>query len=124
MKLTPEQFELLVEEALDRIPKTFETYLEGVTVDIEPEPDAETCQRMKLRSKYELLGLYHGRPITQRSVSDIVSWPDTITIYHRNIERICRTKREIREQVIKTVLHEVGHHFGLDEDDLRELGYG
>ena len=124
MKLTPEQFESLVEEAMDRIPKTFETYLEGVTVDIEPEPDAETCRRMKLRSKRELLGLYHGRPITQRSVNDIVSWPDTITIYQRNIERICRTKREIREQVIKTVLHEVGHHFGLDEDDLRELGYG
>ena len=124
MKLTLEQFEALVEEALERIPPSFEEYLEGVTVDIESEPDAETCRRMKLRSKRELLGLYHGRPITQRSVTEVVRWPDSITIYQRNIERICRTKRDIREQVIKTVLHEVGHHFGLDEDDLRELGYG
>lgn len=124
MKLTLEQFEALVEEALERIPPSFEEYLEGLTVDIEPEPDAETCRRMKLRSKRELLGLYHGRPLTERSVTEAVRWPDSITIYQRNIERICRTKRDIRKQVIKTVLHEVGHHFGLDEDDLRQLGYG
>jgi predicted Zn-dependent protease with MMP-like domain len=124
MKLSVDEFEALVAEAMDRIPPAFNRYLEGVTIDIEPEPDPDTCRKMKLRSKRELLGLYHGRPITERSVNDMVRWPDSITIYQRNIERTCRTKREIRQQVITTVLHEVGHHFGLDEEDLRKAGYG
>jgi predicted Zn-dependent protease with MMP-like domain len=70
-----------------------------------------------------LLGLYHGTPLTERGVEHHARLPDRITIYQRNIERICRTPAQIVQQVRKTVLHEVGHHFGMDESALEEMGY-
>ena len=78
---------------------------------------------MGLSEKSDLLGLYCGQPLTDRSVSQPVRWPDRILLYQRNVERICRTRAEVVEQVRITVLHELGHHFGLEEDDLEELGY-
>jgi predicted Zn-dependent protease with MMP-like domain len=123
MKLTTEEFAELVERALEEIPEPFEKHLQDVAIDIEPMPDLRTTRRMGLRSPRFLLGLYHGTPLTQRSVEHPYRLPDRITIYQRNIERICRTHDEIIEQVRKTVLHEVGHHFGMEEGELRELGY-
>ena len=71
----------------------------------------------------ELLGLYHGTPLTERSIEEGFSMPDRIVLYQRNIEDMCETKDEVIEEIRTTVLHEIGHHFGLDEDDLEELGY-
>lgn len=123
MRLTVEQFAELVEEALRDIPSSIAECMENVAVDIEPMPDGRTCASVGIRSPRHLLGLYRGTPLTQRSVEQTGRLPDHITIYQRNIERICRTRDDIVRQVRKTVLHEVGHHFGLDEDDLDELGY-
>ena len=124
MWLTRTEFERLVDEALEGIPDEFRRYLEGVAVEIEPEPDERTMAVLGLRSRRDLLGLYHGRPLTNRSTEDAASWPDSIVIYQRNIERMCRTRQAVRRQVRKTILHEVGHHFGLSEEDLDGLGYG
>lgn len=123
MRLTPDEFAELAREALEDIPEPFEEYLRDVAVDIEPMPDRRTCRRMGLDDPRSLLGLYHGVPLTGRSVQDSGRLPDHITIYQQNIERLCRTRRQIIRQVRKTVFHEVGHHFGLDEDDLNDLGY-
>ena len=71
-----------------------------------------------------LLGYYQGVPLTQKSVSAPFEYPERILIFQANIEACCRTRKEIVQQVRKTVLHEIGHHFGMDEDDLEELGYG
>ncbi|HNQ23653.1 MAG TPA: metallopeptidase family protein [Phycisphaerae bacterium] len=123
MRLTEAEFAALVEQALAGIPKSFAPYLKDVVVDVEPLPDRRTCLRMGLRDRRALLGLYHGVPLPDRSVEHSGRLPDRITIYQRNIERVCRTPDDVVTQVRKTVLHEVGHHFGLDEHDLDELGY-
>lgn len=71
-----------------------------------------------------LLGLYHGVPITRRGENYNLVAPDKISIYQESIETICETDAEVREQVRKTVLHELGHYFGIDDDRLHELGMG
>lgn len=123
MKLTRDEFGVLVDRALDSIPPAFEQYMEGLAIDIEDQPDEQTLEEMGIEDPYELLGLYRGVPLTDRSVEWTVRMPDSIVVYQRNIERVCRTRKEIIDQVRKTILHEVGHHFGMDEDELDEKGY-
>lgn len=123
MRVTRREFERLVDRALEAIPPAFEPYMQGLAIDVEDAPDDETLDDMGIDDPYELLGLYRGTPLTERSVEHNFALPDSIVIYQRNIERICRTRREIVEQIRKTILHEVGHHFGMDEDELEEHGY-
>ncbi len=123
MRLTTDEFIELVEEALTDIPDALTAYLRDVTVDVEPMPDRLACEEAGVRFPRTLLGLYRGTPLTDRSVEHNAGLPDRITIYQHNIERMCRTREQIVDQVRKTVFHEIGHHFGLDEDDLDELGY-
>lgn len=123
MRLSPDEFAELVTEALEDIPEPFAGYMAEITVDIEPAPDRVTCRRLGLRDRRMLFGLYHGTPLTERSVEHSGRLPDRITIYQRNIERVCRSRDQVIRQIRKTVFHEVGHHFGLEEDDLAELGY-
>jgi predicted Zn-dependent protease with MMP-like domain len=124
IQLSPEQFEALVAQAVADIPPAFQGYLDNVAIVIEPRPDRRTCRQMGLDHPRELLGLYHGTPLTERSVEHSGQMPDRISLYQENIERACRTQDEVVEQVRTTILHEVGHFFGLDEDDLDEVGYG
>jgi len=123
VKLSPEEFSELVTKAIAEVPDFARKYLEDVVVDIESMPSRAECARLGLRNPRALLGLYHGTPRTKRSIEHAQMMPDHISIYQENIERICRTREEVVEQVRKTVLHEIGHHFGLDEEDLREVGY-
>lgn len=124
MKMARNAFCTLVERALADLPAEFQRRLEELSVDVQDEPDPQTIRALDLDDPGSLLGLYHGEPLTDRSVTQPEGWPDRIIIYQRNIERACRNKSEIVEQVRTTVLHELGHHFGLDEDELEELGYG
>lgn len=124
MRLSADAFAALVEEALAEIPESFRAYMADIVVDIEPMPDRATCEGAAFEDPRELLGLYRGTPLTERHIEQDRHLPDHVTIYQRNIERYCHNRREAVEQVRRTVLHEVGHHFGLDEDDLTEMGYG
>ncbi len=124
MKLSLEDFEKLVDEALESIPPAFEQYMEGLAIDIEPMPDDETLDEMGIDDPRDLLGLYRGTPLTSRSVEHSFRLPDSVVIYQRNLERMCRTRKQLVHQIRKTILHEVGHHFGMDEDELDEIGYG
>jgi predicted Zn-dependent protease with MMP-like domain len=124
MRLSDEDFEQVVEEAIASVPEGFDRYLEDLAVDIEDMPDEATCREMRLRDPRGLLGLYRGVPLTKRHVEELYRFPERIVIYQRNIERICRTREQMIDQIRKTVLHEIGHHFGLNERQLRELGYG
>ncbi len=124
MRLSPEEFEELVDEALESIPPPFEPYMDGLAVDVEPMPDEQTLEEMGIDDPRSLLGLYRGTPLTARSVEQSLRMPDSIVIYQRNIERLCRTRQQLVEQIRKTILHEVGHHFGMDERELGEMGYG
>lgn len=124
MRLSDEEFERVVEDAIASIPEGFSHYMADLAVDIEDMPDEATCREMKIRDSRGLLGLYRGVPLTRRHVDAPFRYPERIVIYQRNIERMCRTREQMLDQIRKTVLHEIGHHFGLSERQLRELGYG
>jgi len=103
--LSLRRFERLVRKALAGLPEEFRSRLENVVVLIEEEPPEDMP---------ETLGLYEGVPLTERSL-DGITLPDRITLFKRPIERACRTEEEIEAEVRLTVLHEVGHFFGLEE---------
>ena len=124
IRLTEEQFEELVEEALDSLPEQFQPYMENVVVEIRRRPTRRLLEDMDMPPDTTLLGVYQGVPLTEKSVTQTVDWPEKIYIFQQNIEAICHNRREVVQQVRTTVLHEVGHHFGMDEDMLDELGYG
>lgn len=123
MRLSHAAFCVLVERALNTLPPQFKPYLEELTIDVEDMPDAALARDLGLDDPRQLLGYYHGQPLTERSHDHGMRWPERIVVYHLNIQRICRTRAEIIDQVRRTVLHEIGHHFGLDEEDLEDLGY-
>jgi predicted Zn-dependent protease with MMP-like domain len=115
-------FEALVAEALDSLPDYFREKLDNVEVVVETLADRETLRMAGLLNPMELLGFYHGIPLTERSRGYNLVLPDKISIYQRPIEQVCRTPEAIRAQVRHTVLHELAHHFGISDDRLRELG--
>jgi len=113
--VTPEAFEELVGEALDTIPPRLAAAMDNVVILVEPEPPP---------GQPGLLGLYEGIPLTSRGRWYAGVLPDRITIFRGPIVRGWPSDAEIVEQVRITVVHEVAHHFGIDDDELRELGYG
>src|SRR5574341_1244126 len=116
------RFELLVAEAIETLPDDFKERLDNVAVVVEELPSPAEARRHG-RGGRHLLGLYEGQPLTRRDSRYGMAFPDKITIYQGNIESICRTDSEIRDQVRRTVLHEMAHHFGIDDSRLREIGY-
>jgi predicted Zn-dependent protease with MMP-like domain len=108
------KFEALVAQALDRLPRAFREKLTNVAIIVEDLPPEE-AEREGL-----LLGLFHGIPRTEKSVF-FSSPPDRIFLYQRNIEAICSSEADVRKQIRATLLHEVGHYFGLSEDELRGI---
>ena len=113
-------FEDLVVEALDSLPEELGAAMENVEIVVEDEPPWEQVRR--LPRGHTLLGLYHGIPLTSRGHYDR-ALPDKISIYRGPIVRLARTPERIREQVRRTVIHEIAHHFGIDDDRLHELGW-
>ena len=109
-----ERFEKLVEEALDRLPEYFRSKLANVAILIE-----DRAPRGRQHDGI-LLGLFHGVPLTQKSTFQM-ALPDRIIIYQKNIEAVCATDEEIRREIRATVLHELGHFFGLSEEELRDV---
>ena len=105
------RFEELVADALDAIPEGLGRRMDNVWVLVEE------------RSDEGLLGLYEGVPLTEREVYGGMVLPDRITIYRRPTCEICETEAEVVETVRDTVIHEVAHHFGIDDDRLDELGW-
>ena len=117
IRLSRADFEQEVARVLDAIPEPFASLLADVVVLVEDEPDAET------RARYgPLLGLYEGVPRTAGAAGYEPDLPPQITIFQGPHERHCRTLGELRAEVRETVLHEVAHQFGMDEDDLDALG--
>jgi predicted Zn-dependent protease with MMP-like domain len=112
--MSADRFEELVGDALDLIPPELARAIDNVVVLIEPRnPDDP-----------HLLGLYHGIALTERDSHYGGALPDTVTIYQDAILAICNSESEVVEEVAITVIHEIAHYFGIDEDRLHELGWG
>jgi predicted Zn-dependent protease with MMP-like domain len=115
-----EHFVKVVEETLDSLPQEFRSRIRNVAVlveDIPPnQPSPQSGQQRKL-----LLGLFHGVPTTKKSIFDVPAGPDHIVLYQKNIEAVCCDEAEVREQIRLTVMHELGHYFGMDESQLKDV---
>jgi predicted Zn-dependent protease with MMP-like domain len=118
------RFEELVERALAELPAQFAAFLEEVPLEIRRRPTVKQLRRLGLEDDELLLGLYDGVPLTERSVEHSGMRPTVIYIFKEDVELASDSEAELIDQVRTTVLHEIGHHFGMDEDDLDELGYG
>jgi predicted Zn-dependent protease with MMP-like domain len=110
-------FEKLVAEAIDGLPERFAELLENVAVVVEEEPDPSVLEEMGMEEDEELMGLYLGVPLTERD-SQYQSLPDRVAIYRGPVLRCCGSRREIVREVRDTVVHELGHYFGLDDDEM------
>lgn len=113
------RFEELVHEALEDLPKLYAEKLENVAVVVEEMPTHEQRVKLRLPPWALLFGLYEGIPKPKRGSGYTMVLPDKITIFQKSIEAVSRTEEEVRAQVRATVLHEIGHHFGLSEEELR-----
>jgi len=120
--LPRETFERLVTQALNELPESFREKLDNVEVVVESWPDSQTLRLARVRSPAELLGFYHGVPQTKRSHHYGLVLPDKISIYQCPIEMRCRTLEEVGATIGRVLRHEIGHHFGIDDDRLREIG--
>jgi predicted Zn-dependent protease with MMP-like domain len=109
-----DKFEALVEQTLADLPEAFRERLTNVAIIVEDLPPAGT------ETKGVLLGLFHGVPRTEKSVFSSTP-PDNIYLYQKNIEAVSRTEADLRRQIRDTLLHEVGHYFGLNEEELRGI---
>ena len=125
VKLTDEEFESAVQDAIDSIPEEFLDELENVVIMIADEPEEEDFEGDGLYSdEGDLLGLYDGVSIDERDGSyGIGDYPDTITIFKGPHERLGGSRSYVLEEVRKTVIHEIAHYFGMDEDQVDDMGY-
>jgi len=122
--VSKQRFAELVEEALRELPSPFAEHLEEMSVEIKDRPTPKQLKDQGLDKDQLLLGLYVGHPMTERSIEYSGVLPDAIYIFQEDVELASDSEKELVDQVRVTVLHEIGHHFGMDEDDLDELGYG
>ncbi|MDZ7289913.1 MAG: metallopeptidase family protein [candidate division KSB1 bacterium] len=123
MKLPRKDFEKLVLAELEALPSAFREALKNIAVVVEDWPDRATMQEFGIRHRDELFGAYLGTPLPERTSDYGNTLPDKICIYQKPLERFCSNEKELGEQVHITLLHEIGHYFGLNEDRLTELGY-
>ena len=115
-----EHFAKVVEEALDSLPAEFRRRIRNVAILVEDMPPNQPSPQSG-QPRQLLLGLFHGVPTTKKSVFDLPTGPDHIVLYQKNIEAVCSNETEVREQIRLTVIHELGHYFGMDENQLKDF---
>jgi len=115
-------FEQLVMKAVEDLPEVFKDKLENVDIIIDDEPPSGTSGVVDAHYKKLLLGLYQGVPLSKRTHYYGMVMPDKITIFQKNIERICKTDQDIIHLANHTIQHELAHHFGISDERLKELG--
>ena len=118
--MTREHFVEVVERALDSLPEEFRSRIRNVAVLVEDFPPNQLSSQAG-QPKRLLLGVFHGVPTTRKSIFDLLSGPDHIVLYQKNIEAVCSSEAEVRQQIRLTVIHELGHYFGLDEEHLKDV---
>ena len=119
--MTRDAFEQLVTEALTLIPRRFQREMKNLALVVESEPTAELLEEMEIDPPDSLYGLYQGTPLPERTWGFGNALPDRITIFQRPIEEDCEDEDEIRAVIGETLIHEVGHYFGLSEEEIEEI---
>lgn len=121
--ISREQFQNLVLQALSDLPEDVRHSLQNVDVVVDDVASMSQIVGTGIENAMDLLGLYEGIPLTERYGYDMVL-PDKVTLFQKPIESICDTQEQMAEEISKTLIHEIAHHFGLDDDHLDRLGSG
>ncbi len=119
--MTRAEFERLVVEAVMLIPKRFRREMKNLALVVEEEPSAKLLEEMEIEPPDSLYGLYQGTPLPERTWDHGNALPDRITLFQRPIEEDSEDEDEIRANIGETLIHEVGHYFGLSEEEIEEI---
>lgn len=123
-KMDRQRFRALVADAIDELPERFARRLSNVEVLVDDEPSAELLEDLGLRDRHDtLFGLYEGIPLGERPGDDMFTLPDRITLYYRPLVRACRNPVALRREIRKTLVHEIAHFFGFDDEEIEREGY-
>jgi predicted Zn-dependent protease with MMP-like domain len=115
-----EHFIKVVEYSLDSLPKEFRSRIKNVAILVEEFPPNQSPPQPGQKRRM-LLGIFHGVPATKKSVFDLPTGPAHIVLYQKNIEAVCSSEAEVRQQIRQTLMHELGHYFGMTEEQLRDV---
>jgi predicted Zn-dependent protease with MMP-like domain len=115
-----EDFVKVAEETLDSLPEEFRSRIQNVAILVEDFPPNQPSPHLGQRRQL-LLGIFHGVPATKRSVFDVSVGPAHIVLYQKNIEAVCSSEAEVRHQIRQTLIHELGHYFGMTEEQLKDV---
>jgi predicted Zn-dependent protease with MMP-like domain len=119
--MTREKFERLVADAITLIPKRFRREMKNIAIIVEDEPSAELLEEMEIDPPDSLYGLYQGTPLPERSATWGNTLPDCVTLFQKIIEEDCDDDDDVRMVIGETLIHEVGHYFGLSEEEIEDI---
>ena len=124
MRLSEKDFDTIVKKAIRSIPEEIQQYLDNIVISVKKRPSNNMLQEMGLPPEEQLLGVYDGVSLMDRSVTSPPLFPDSIILFQEPLEEMCETIEELEEEIEITVVHEVAHFVGISEERLEELGYG
>jgi predicted Zn-dependent protease with MMP-like domain len=124
MKMDEKAFDRIVKRAVSRIPEEIRQHLDNIVISVKRKPSRRMLMDVGLEQADDLLGLFQGVPLIERSFTAPPLFPDTILLFQEPLEKACETVEELEEQIEITVVHEVAHYIGIGEERLAELGYG
>ena len=119
--MTREKFERLVADAITLIPKRFRREMKNIAIIVEDEPSAELLEEMEIDPPDSLYGLYQGTPLPERSATWGNTLPDCVTLFQNVIEEDCDDDDDVRMVIGETLIHEIGHYFGLSEEEIEDI---
>ena len=119
-RMKREDFVEVVEETLDSLPEEFRSRIQNVAILVEDVPPKQSRSQPGVLRQL-LLGIFHGVPATKKSVFDLPTGPAHIVLYQKNIEAVCSSEAEVRHQIRQTLIHELGHYFGMTEEQLKDV---
>jgi predicted Zn-dependent protease with MMP-like domain len=123
MKISRRRFDQIVQRAIDSIPEEFRTHLDNMIITVQARPSPELLEDMGYDPDEQLLGVYTGIPLTERSTFEPPLYPDAIYLFQEPLQEMCASIEELQREIEITVVHEVAHYLGIDEERLAELGY-
>jgi predicted Zn-dependent protease with MMP-like domain len=123
-RLSDKDFDRIVQRAIARIPGEIREHLDNILISVQKRPSQELLEELGYPSDEPLLGVFLGVPLMDRSVMDPAPLSDRILLFQEGLEESCETVEELEEEIEITVVHEIAHALGMDEDRLAELGYG
>jgi predicted Zn-dependent protease with MMP-like domain len=121
--MSKQAFDKVVERAIRRIPEEIRAHLNNMSITVRDRPPPELLEEMDMHPDDLLLGFYDGVPLPERSVTEPPLYPDVIVLFQEDLEAVCETREEMEREIEITVVHEVAHFLGMDEERLAELGY-